>query len=174
MGTFESMEALEAHFSALKSQAKDDPEKLAKLTIERAEAVAEFRLQQIAAKEQAAWKSAALAKYPLAAQFPELVTGSTEAEIEASAKSVQERLEKVKGEQRQQEQSLQQQAQQAYGGASSGGGTATTWAPETERFMMDFADRFNNGRRVTMNEVSRYVRERLTSEVVPKLRVVQR
>ncbi len=80
---FNSPEQINAHFDPLIAAAPD--EQKPDLRLQKAEATSEFYHDQAAVANRNAWTVAALAKYPRA--MPAAITGSTEEEVEASAKA---------------------------------------------------------------------------------------
>jgi hypothetical protein len=82
---------------ALKKVA-NNPEAATEIKIERATAIAEFKLKVVAEREKALWTREALTEFPLARGFSDQVVGDTEDAIRASAKALHERIETLFGE----------------------------------------------------------------------------
>lgn len=69
-----------------------NPEAKAELKVERATAVAEWRLKDVALREKQLWTREALTEFPLAREFADQVAGDTEEAIKGSAKALHERI----------------------------------------------------------------------------------
>lgn len=85
---------IEKSYDEAIKKAASNPEAVNELRAERAAAVADFRLKQVQMREKALWLREALSEWPLAQEFPELVTGDTEDDVRGSAKALHERINK--------------------------------------------------------------------------------
>lgn len=158
--TFESVEAIRKHFGKLIKDA-EDPDKPS-LQLQQAEAIAAFSDARAAAAERKGWLRDALDKYPAAKELPELVTGSTQEEIEASAAKVHERVQKLTAASA--ASAGDDAARKLYGDPiTPGQGTPPPpRASDDEKFIADFQKRYNDnnangGGGVTQTEIRRYV-----------------
>lgn len=88
----QSVADIEKQYDTAIEKAKGKPEVLAQLQIERATAVAEAKLRDVAVREQALWRREALMAWPLAEEFADMVVGDTESAVAESAKALHERL----------------------------------------------------------------------------------
>ena len=155
---FESVEAIRKHFG---KQIKDaeDADKPA-LQLAQTEAIATFHERRANESERKGWLRDALDKFPGAKEFPELITGSTQEEIEASAGKVAERVAKLTAASG----ADAAAARQLYGDpiAPGHGSPPPPRTNEEEKFIGDFQKRWNehdargNGG-VTEAERDRYV-----------------
>jgi hypothetical protein len=154
---FESVEAIRKSFG---KQIKDaeDADKPA-LQLAQAEAIAEFADKRAAAAERKGWLRDALDEFPAAKDFPELITGSTEEEIKASAKATSERVAKLTAG------NANPEADKLYGEPiRPGGGTPPPpRQSDDEKFIGDFQKRWNEngangGAGVTKVEIDKYVK----------------
>jgi hypothetical protein len=152
--TFESIEAIRKHFG---KQLKDaeDADKPA-LQLAQAEAIATFSTQRADAAERKVWLKDALDEFPAAKQIPELVTGSTEEEIRASAKAVAERVAKMTAASTDEDEA----AKRMYGAPIQGGGTPPgPRQSDDAAFVKDFEVRFNDpAKAYTLQEAEKYAR----------------
>ena len=150
--TFESIDAIEKHFGKLRKAASDDEEKVRSIALEEREAKADFREQSAIRRELAAVRKSALEGIP--EDFQEFVTGATPEEIDASAKKVKERIEKLTAG------NAQQGAERLYGTPIGPGGGSPP-PPRTtadEQWIADFQQRFSDpGGSVNMAEINQYV-----------------
>ncbi len=89
---FETVEELRQHFADAINSASSDAA-VVELRSEQREAEAEFRLSQVLNRERNIWVRESFQKFPLARSFPQLITGDTEEEVEAAARSIHEQLE---------------------------------------------------------------------------------
>jgi hypothetical protein len=90
---FASVEAIETEYEAAIKRAGDNLQIVSDLRVERAQALAEFKLRQVAEREKEIWRRDALHDFPLAKSFPQLITGQTEEEIRKSAEELHAQLE---------------------------------------------------------------------------------
>ena len=154
---FESVEAIKKFYG---KQIKDaeEADKPA-LQLAQAEAIAEFADRRAAVAERKVWLKEAMEKYPDAAEIPELVTGSTQEEIEASAKATAERVGKMKAA------AGNPAADDFYGKEPIRPGNGSPPPPrqsDDEKFIADFQRRWNaknanGGEGVSKSEIDRYV-----------------
>jgi hypothetical protein len=161
---FTSLEEIDKHYKA-QIDATEDAVAKADLRVQQADDRAAFREAQALARERESWKREALSEFPGAKEIPELVSGSTEDEIKASAKAAHERVQKLSGKPadgRQTQTDLQQQAKSAYGTAGGvGGGTAVQYTPEEEKWLDGFVERFNRqDPSLTRADIDRFTRIR--------------
>jgi hypothetical protein len=156
---FDSVEAIRKHFGKLIKDAEEGDQPALKL--QQAEAIAEFSDARAAAADRKAWVREAIDKFPGAKDFPELVTGTTAEEIEASAEKVQERVQKLAATNTADDEG----ARKLYGDPIAPG-TGTPPGPrksDDEVFIADFQKRWNGnnangGEGVTKEEVNRYAK----------------
>lgn len=83
---------IEKQYDEALKRARGRPEVEAEIRVERAQAVADFRLREVVERERTLWMREALSTYPLAAEFPDRVTGDTEKDIQNSAKALHDKL----------------------------------------------------------------------------------
>lgn len=83
---------IEKQYDEALKRARGRPEVEAEIKVERAQAVADFRLREVVERERTLWMREALSAYPLAAEFPDRVVGDTEKDIQASAKALHDKL----------------------------------------------------------------------------------
>lgn len=212
---FQTLEELDKHFKGLMN-AEEDPLKKADIRADYADAKADFKIQQFELKQKAeqeareakqreeaaareqqvrererqAWIREALVEYPEAKAFQEMVTGETEDEIKASAKSTHERVLVLKPPPAQNNGTSQEEARnrarEAYGAVTGSGGSGT--APNSSEdpdwvFQTEYADKYNNGRLggqfgneimgVSRAETDKYVAKRGGSHLFEQLKRVQ-
>jgi hypothetical protein len=178
---YNSVEEIERDFEARIAQV-DDPLEKAELRVQMAEARIGLRNQEANDRMVDAWKRLALTEFPAASKFPELVRGSTEDEIRASAREVAERVGQLQATPTADSfDQLRDQATQLYGrtgtgGTGPGGGMPSSYvSPDKaeERWAGDFARRFNDAPRdmygvrvgISPSEVDRYARQRFVSQI---------
>lgn len=87
-----SIADIERQYDEALRRAKGRTDLEAEIKVERAQALADLRLQAVAERERALWLREALAAYPLAAEFPDRVVGETEERLRESAKALHEKL----------------------------------------------------------------------------------
>jgi hypothetical protein len=87
-----TLQEIERQYDEALRRANGKPEVQAEIKVERAQALADFRLRDVAERERALWHRLALQEYPLAAEFPDRVTGDTEDALRESAKALHERM----------------------------------------------------------------------------------
>lgn len=90
-----SLEEIERSYDEAIKRAGLNVEVAAQLKVERAEAVAKYRMDAILERERKIWQREALRDFPLAAEFPELVKGETEEEVRQAAQALHERMDKA-------------------------------------------------------------------------------
>lgn len=154
---FDSVEAIRKHYG---KQIKDaeEPDKPA-LQLAQAEAIADFADKRAAAAERKVWLKEALEEFPAARDFPELISGNTEAEIKASAKATAERVAKLTAA------AGNPAADEFYGKELIRPGNGSPPPPrqsDDEKFISDFQRRWNaknanGGEGVSKAEIDRYV-----------------
>lgn len=100
---FTSVEAIEAEYETAIKRAGGNTDAVTELKIERSQALAEFKLRQVAERERQVWLRDALHDYPLAKAFPQLIAGQSEEELRKSAKELHAQLEILFGEHQKQQ-----------------------------------------------------------------------
>lgn len=146
----------------------------------KAKVDAEAREAQVRSRERQAWIKEALVEFPLAQQMPELISGDSEDQIKTAAKAAHERIQKIQddataaaksqtaNQPATDQQQIAQQAQQAYG-SPVGGGTPPPEVDEREKFLQDYAAKYNSDRTgqfwgerrtISPSETEAYVRAR--------------
>lgn len=180
---YSSLEELAAEYRRLREQA-DDPIQKAELLAAEAEAKVVFNQQAAENRLIDAWKKLAMQDYPLAAKFPQLISGNTEEEIMESAKETHEQLASLtQGNTSTFDQfrdSVVNRDQQnpygragVLGGGSQPGSQYTPPEQQTERWQRQFAQQFNDaprdayGQRVGISprDVDRYAQQRFTDHI---------
>ena len=185
--TYNSLDEIDRDFGQ-RIEREEDPVQKAELRVQAAQAKVAFREQEANGRMVDAWRRLAIVEFPQAGKFPELVRGSTEDEIRASAKEVHERVAgMMRGAQGGEDnfQRVQQDARQLYGpsGSGVGGGMPAFGQPANpdmaeERWRQGFADSFNSARRdiygqrmdIAPGDVDRYVRGRFTTHVADRVK----
>lgn len=87
-----SLADIERQYDEALKRAKGRSDLEAEIRVERAQALADIRLREVAERERALWLREALAAFPLAAEFPDRVVGETEDRLRESAKALHEKL----------------------------------------------------------------------------------
>ena len=181
---FETEADIEREYARLIDR-EADPLKRSELEVEAAKL--KIQLAQQAQKRELVgnWKELALYKFPLARQLHELVTGNSQAEIEASAeaahKRVDDMLKTAQGPDDQFDR-VRQQAQDYYGRAPVGGGGTSNVATSSvdaqkRRAEAAFVDKFNNAPRdafgqrmgISPQEINTYTSTRFVDHVKDRL-----
>jgi len=179
---YASLDDLEEDFRRQRS-AVDDPLAKSELLTAEAEAKVAFKEQAAHGKLLEAWRRLAIQEYPLAAKFPQLVTGATEDEIMASAREAHEQLAQMtQGSVNAFDQFRDRVAEtpgNPYGRPGVLGGGSTPGSPyvapeqQKERWQRNFAQSFNEaprdayGQRVGISprDVDRYASERFVDHI---------
>ncbi len=176
---YNSVEEIERDFEVRIGQT-DDPLEKAELRVQMAEARIGLRNQEANDRMVDAWKRLALTEYPGAAKFPELIRGTTEDEIRASAREVAERVGALQAAPTADSfDQLRQQATDLYGRSGTGGNgvgaPAGYVSPDKaeERWAAGFAQKFNEAPRdmygvrqgISPADVDRYARQRFVSQI---------
>ena len=92
MATATTLTDIEKSYDDAIKKAAGNTEAVADLKAERAGAVADFRLREVARRERELWKREALTAWPFAKEFADQVVGDTEEAIGESAKALHERI----------------------------------------------------------------------------------
>jgi hypothetical protein len=160
-----------------------EPDRIRKAELKAEAAEAKVRLREAAADQRAvdAYRKAAFADFPEAKLFPQLVTGTTESEIMASAEAAHNRVVELRGGARGEDpyEDARRQAQEYYGrGPTTGGatGTPTGYVPPDMgkvRKELAFAEKFNNAPRdgygqrmgISPQETAEYTNSRFIDHV---------
>ena len=162
---------------------ESDPIRKADLRIEAATLKSDMVAAQKNAQLVSKLKELALHRFPEAAAFPQLVTGSTEDEIMQSAEAAHNRVVEIRRGASGVDpyEDARQQAQQFYGRGSAVGGTASMGTPAasattdmaTLRAESAFAEKFNNAPRdaygqrmgISPQETAQYTNSRFIDHV---------
>lgn len=182
---YQSVEEIERDFER-RIQNEDDPLGKADLRVELAQAKIDFRGEEARGRLVEAWRRLAMSEYPLAAKFPQLITGETEEEIMQSAKAAAEGLATLQN-QTSTPDVLDQFQTQLYGrGSGSGGNGPTTGAiassgPDRneERWAWKWAENFNDAPRdaygqrmgISGRDADRFANYRFVTQLKDQMRM---
>lgn len=179
---FETAEDVDREYDRRIHQ-EQNPVERSKLQVEAARAKVELELR---AKNQELvnnWKELALYKFPEAAAFPQLITGTTEHEILQSAEAAHNRVVEIRRGTSGMDPIVEarQQAQEFYGRGSTVGGASSTGTPagfattDTAALRQErqFAEKFNSAPRdaygqrmgISPAEITEYTNSRFFDHV---------
>lgn len=92
-----SLEEIERSFDVAVDKAKraGNIEVVNQLKAEKVDAITKYRMEALVERERKLWQREALRDFPLAAEFPDMVTGNTEDEVRGAAQRLHERIDKA-------------------------------------------------------------------------------